>query len=204
MANTGLKSYTKQISQTIGNVAQVSVNVNKSDANMHIVIPIIQTLGPNPINLSLIFNYQELNNNRGFGKGCNLSTYKNIKAYTNRIEVTEADGSTIEYKLDKNETYYSKESALELSKSIYVSDDGEYETFSMKDQQGNIMYFDENYTLYPTEISYINGFRTRFDGPNMDNGHGAKIKFTLDSNYMYSKITYEQDEGTLYYVDLLY
>ena len=68
MANKGLKSYTKQINQTIGDVAKVSVNVNKEDANLHILIPLITTLGPNPIDISLIFNYQDINKDKAFGK----------------------------------------------------------------------------------------------------------------------------------------
>ena len=56
MANKGLKGYTKQLTQRIGDVARVSVNVNKEDANMHIVIPLVKTLGPNSMETSLIWN----------------------------------------------------------------------------------------------------------------------------------------------------
>ena len=76
MANKGLKEYTKQISQTVGDVAKVFVNVNKADANMHIVIPLLTTLGPNPIDLSLIWNYQDKDRMGYFGKGCNINLFK--------------------------------------------------------------------------------------------------------------------------------
>lgn len=205
MANKGLKKYTKQITQTIGNVAKVSVNVNKTDANMHIIIPLIQTLGPNPLDLSLIFNYQDINKDRAFGKGCTINTFKDIRYSSSVIEVFEADGSSISYSLDKNENYYSKESPLKVSKgSIYLSGDGDYDTFTITDQQGNYEYFDENYSWYPNSIRYVNGFRTTFDGANMDNGQGAKITFTETSNYMYSRATYTQDGTTKYYVDFSY
>ena len=91
MANKGLRSYTKQISQTIGDVAKVSVNVNKDDANMHILIPLFQTLGPNPLELSLIWNYQDRDRIGHFGKGCNINTYKDFSDNENYISVREAD-----------------------------------------------------------------------------------------------------------------
>ena len=39
--NKGLKKYTKQISLTVGNAAETSINVNKKDANLHISLPLI-------------------------------------------------------------------------------------------------------------------------------------------------------------------
>ncbi len=205
MANKGLKSYTKQINQTIGNVAKASVNVNKTDANMHIIMPLMTTLGPNPLDLSLIFNYQDINKDRAFGKGCTINTFKDIRYFGSSIQVIEADGSSISYSLDKNDEYYSKESPLKVSKgTTYISGDGDYDTFTIEDQQGNYQYFDENYSWYPNSIRYKNGFRTTFDGPNMDNGQGAKITFTETSNYMYSRATYTQDGTTKYYVDFTY
>lgn len=205
MSNKGLKEYTKQISQTIGDVAKVSVNVNKADANMHILIPLIETLGPNSLDVSLIFNYQDINKDRAFGKGCTINTFKDIRYSGSTIQVIEADGSSITYLLDKNENYYSKKSPLKVSKgTTYISGDGDYDTFTIEDQQGNRIYFDENYSWYPNSIRYINGFRTTFDGANMDNGQGAKITFTETSNYMYSRATYTQDGTTKYYVDFTY
>ena len=76
MANKGLKGYTKQISQTIGEVAKGEVNVNKEDANLHIIIPIIETEGPNRMDLSLIYSYYDKENKKHFWKGCSISTYK--------------------------------------------------------------------------------------------------------------------------------
>ena len=35
--NKGFKNYTKRITQAVGNVAEVSVNVNKTDSNIHII-----------------------------------------------------------------------------------------------------------------------------------------------------------------------
>lgn len=59
--NTGLKNYTKQLTQTVGNVADVSVNINEEDANLIMSLPLLKTIGLSPIDLSLIFNYQNKN-----------------------------------------------------------------------------------------------------------------------------------------------
>ncbi len=204
MANKGLKSYTKQINQTIGDVAKVSVNVNKEDANLHILIPLITTLGPNPIDISLIFNYQDINKDKAFGKGCTINTFKDIRAHASSIDVYDADGSSITYYLDKNEDYYSKESPLKVSKgTTYLPGDGDYDTFTIEDQRGNYMYFDENYICYPATIRN-KGLPIHLEGPNMDNNNGAKITFTETSNYMYSRATYTQDGTAKYYVDFIY
>lgn len=67
--NTGLKNYTKQLTQTVGNVADVSVNINEEDANLIMSLPLLKTIGLSPIDLSLIFNYQNKNEDGLFGKG---------------------------------------------------------------------------------------------------------------------------------------
>ena len=67
--NKGLKKYTKQVSLTVGNAAETSINVNKDDANLHISLPLITTVGLCPIETSLTFNLQDKNENELFGKG---------------------------------------------------------------------------------------------------------------------------------------
>lgn len=51
--NRGLKNYTKQLTQTVGNAGTVSVNIKKNDANMHIVLPVLKTIGLAPIDLKM-------------------------------------------------------------------------------------------------------------------------------------------------------
>ena len=71
--NKGLKNYTKQISLTVGNAAETSINVNKEDANLHISLPLITTVGLCPIETSLTFNLQDKNEVDLFGKGFKLN-----------------------------------------------------------------------------------------------------------------------------------
>ncbi|MCI9653808.1 MAG: hypothetical protein HFG91_05650 [Acholeplasmatales bacterium] len=205
MANKGLRSYTKQISQTIGDVAKVSVNVNKDDANMHILIPLFQTLGPNPLELSLIWNYQDRDRIGHFGKGCNINTYKDFSDNENYISVREADGSYTSYWDEKGyNEFRADENNITIIKHVTLipGDSDEY-TYEFKDQKGNRICYDNGNTYYPTSIEYANGEKTIFDGLNMDNGHGAKVTFT-ESNRLRTRVTYTQDGTTLYYVDFGY
>ena len=205
MANKGLKEYTKQISQTIGDVAKVSVNVNKEDANLHILIPLFETLGPNPINLSLIYNYQDRDRIGHFGKGCNINTYRDFSDNENYISVKEADGSYLSYWDEKGfDDFTSDENNITIVKNtILVSGDSDEYTYTFKDLQGNRICYDNGNTYYPTSINYVNGEKTTFNGINMDNGRGAKVNFT-ESNRVMSKTTYTQNGTTLYYVDFGY
>ncbi len=205
MANKGLKGHTKQISQTIGEVAKVSVNVNKTDANMHILIPLFQTLGPNPMDLSLIWNYQDRDRFGFFGKGCNINTYRDFSDNENYISVKEADGSYLSYWDEKGfDDFTSDENNITIVKNtILVPGDSDEYTYEFKDQQGNTIHYDNGNTYFPTSINYVNGEKTTFNGINMDNGRGAKVNFT-ESNRVMSKTTYTQDGTTLYYVDFTY
>ena len=72
MANKGLKSNTKQFTQTVGNVG-ISVNLCKEDANLHITLPLLKSTGPSPIQTSLIYNYQNRNESAFFGQGFKLN-----------------------------------------------------------------------------------------------------------------------------------
>ncbi len=199
MANKGLKSHTKQISQTIGEVAKVSVNVNKEDANMHILIPLFQTLGPNPMDLSLIWNYQDREKLGHFGKGCNLSIYKDISDQGNRINVREADGSSITYLKEIGSIEYkTEENGIRIVKKATTTP-----SYIFSDRLGNKMSFTNGMTNYPTSIEYVTGEKKTFNGKNMDNGRGAKISFT-ESNGVVTRATYTQDGTTLYYVDFGY
>ncbi|MDE7263687.1 MAG: hypothetical protein K2N64_03385, partial [Anaeroplasmataceae bacterium] len=205
MGNKGLKSYTKQISQTIGDVAKGFVNVNKEDANMHLIIPLFTTLGPNPMELSLIWNNQDKDKIGAFGKGFRPSVYYDIKEVNStKIEVTEADGSTLEYEKRSDGKYYSVETGLVISKdSVYLPGEGDYDTYTMKDQQGNCMDFDEKYTYYITSMQKVNSFRTTLEGLNMDNGEGAKVTFS-ETDRVQTRATYTQNGTTLGDIDFDY
>lgn len=105
--NRGLKSYTKQLTQELGNGCTASVNVNKNDANLHISLPLLKTVGLSPITTSLIFNYQDRNTNGKFGKGVKLNLFSKIEQISDGIRVHNADGSFDDYV--SKDKYYNKE-----------------------------------------------------------------------------------------------
>lgn len=205
MANKGLKEYTKQISQTVGDVAKVFVNVNKADANMHIVIPLLTTLGPNPIDLSLIWNYQDKDRMGYFGKGCNINLFKEYSDIESYILVRDADGSYLTYDFDNGSNLFtSKETAISIQKNtILIPGDSDEYTYHFKDLQGNIVRYDNGNDYYPTSIEYANGEKTIFNGLNMDNKRGAKVNFT-ETNEIITKVSYIQDGTLLYSIDFGY
>ena len=106
--NKGLKNYTKQLALTVGNAAEASININKQDANLHITLPLITTVGLCPIETSLIFNLQDKNDAELFGKGCKLNFYSKITNSANKNVIKNFDGSTDEYLSSNN--YYNKDS----------------------------------------------------------------------------------------------
>ena len=72
--NLGLKNYTKQLIHEIG-VCSTHLNLNSEDNNLHISLPLISSIGPSPITLSLIYNYQDQEEDSFFGKGFKLNLY---------------------------------------------------------------------------------------------------------------------------------
>ena len=143
MANKGLKGYTKQISQTIGEVAKGVVKVNREDANLHIIIPIIETEGPNRMDLSLIYSYYDKENKKHFGKGCSISTYKEFTDNETYIRVREADGSGISYWDDKgNHEFKTEENNITIWKHVKeIPGDSEEYSYEFKDQEGNRIWY---------------------------------------------------------------
>ena len=132
--NTGLKKYTKQLTQTVGNVADVSVNINEENANLIMSLPLLKTIGLSPIDLSLIFNYQNKNEDGLFGKGIRLNLFSKLIIDSDKITVKNADGSTDVYLSSKG--YKNDENQTTIEK-VY---DDEYEIsyhYKMIDKYGN-------------------------------------------------------------------
>ena len=44
MINQGLKLYTKQLCQSVGDSAELSINLNKENANLIIAFPLLKTV----------------------------------------------------------------------------------------------------------------------------------------------------------------
>lgn len=96
--NKGLKNYTKQIKKSLDDSGDIYVNVCKQDANVHAIIPLLSSVGPTPIETSLIFNYQNRNDTGIFGKGVKLNWYGKVCKSGDGAIVKNADGSQDAFK----------------------------------------------------------------------------------------------------------
>ena len=194
--NKGLKKYTKQISLTVGNAAETSINVNKDDANLHISIPLISSVGLCQIETNLIFNLQDKNVTGLFGKGFKLNFCKDIKLNGGNIEVKNADGSTDLYK--SSESFKNKETGLEV-RAITDDEYGAYH-FEVKDKYDNLLEFDRNQS-YPRKITYKNGYKITSDfiaaTKYIENGCGDKIIFTKNGKENISLVEYVHNGSTV-------
>lgn len=72
--NKGLKNYTKQFTEKVGDVT-TNVNLFKDDANLHITVPLLSTSGLSPFSSCLIYNHQDKDENGIFGKGFRLNFF---------------------------------------------------------------------------------------------------------------------------------
>ena len=95
--NKGLKKWVSQIPLTIGNIGEAKINLNKNDANLHILLPLINTVGLDPIKTNLVFNLQDINEAELFGKGFKLNFYRKISESGTTLNVKNADGSLDSY-----------------------------------------------------------------------------------------------------------
>ena len=180
--NKGLKNYTKQLTQTIGDV-QVSVNINENDANLIISAPLIDTVGLSPISTSLIYNHQKRNQMFLLGYGLNLNYYaKIIEDSSSRFRVVNADFTEDLY-LEENE-FKNKETGLTLTKTY----DDEYELnyhIKLEDKQGNFREYSSSNLEYPSLIVMKNGDRYTLDftssNKTISNNKGDVIQIHSES-----------------------
>lgn len=202
--NQGLKKYSKQISLTVGNAAQTSINVNKDAANLHIVLPLINTVGPNQIETSLIFNLQDMKESFSFGKGFRLNYYSKISKHSDNLnQVTNSDGSTDLYSVYMGEK--NDETGMILG-FRQINPYGGYE-YQLTDKYGNVSEFDGNQP-YPNKIKFKNGdvitsdfiAATRY----MDNGKGDVLQFTKNGNDNITLVQYLQDGRLVSSVEIQY
>ena len=194
--NKGLKSYTKQISLTVGNAAQTSINVNKSDANLHISLPLITTVGLCPIETSLTFNLQDKDEIDLFGKGFKLNFFNKITSSGTTIDVKNSDGSVDTYR--SADDYKNKETNLEVRK-IKGDNYGAYH-YEMKDKYGNLTEFNKNQN-YPKTITYKNGDKVTTDfvasTKYIKNGKGDEVRFTKNGNDNITLVEYVHNSSVV-------
>lgn len=203
MSNKGLKSYTKQLTNAIGDIGAASINVNKEDANLHISLPLFNTIGLSPIELSLIFNYIDREKQGIFGKGFNLNYYSKISDYSDRISILNADGSIDNHYLKDH--YKNKETCTEAT---CVDDDpyGYNYHYLVTDKYENKKEYYPPSLDYPHIIKMKNGdtYNLNFisDIKTITNNKGDVIEFS--SGELVKSICYKKDGQLLYTVSLEY
>ncbi len=203
--NKGLKKYTKQISQTIGNAGSASVNLNENDANMHIVLPLLSTKGLDTFETSLIFNLQNANEDGIFGKGFKLNYYSKISDDQTNVFITNADGSTDEY---LNAKKLKNEETNMTVKRVYSSD---YATsvnkYVVTDKYGNEYEYSPS-SDYPTKMKSKSGSTITTDFisavKKISNGKGDEITFSREGTPYIERIDYLYDNYELTTIFLSY
>ena len=149
--NQGLKSYTKQFTHEVSGVGTLSFNMCGAAKNMHMLIPLISTVGHNPINLSLIYNEQDKEVSGQFGKGFRLNLFKKLTQTSTGYEVQNADGSVDQYLTSNN--YYNEETECSM---MFSTDSQGVVHYGIKDRQKNKVNFANFQNDYPE--SYTNKY----------------------------------------------
>lgn len=193
--NKGMKNNTKQLTQQVGNV-NIGVNICKQDANLHITVPLISTIGLSPVDMGLIFNLQDRSENGMFGYGCRLDKYMYVQSIAGGYSVTNADGSVDKYL--SNDGLYNKQTELTLSR---VST-GEYNTshyYTLTDKYDNIIKLNEA-DEYPKTITTKSGDNYTYDFisviKTIDNNHGDVVTLSRNNNTLINRVEYKHN-GTL-------
>ena len=176
--NQGLKKYSKLVQHAVGNVGMFSINASEGYANAHLSLPIIKTIGHNPIELSLIFNYLEKDLTSDYGKGFRLNFYNTASLITSGIRVMNADGSYDDYIYD-GEKYYNKKTKLTC---VFTPGLTGINTYTLVDNQGNTKTLSSLSSL-PTRIESANGNAISFNlEASISNGKGDVISISKSSN----------------------
>ena len=203
MANKGLKSYCKFLTHSLDSLVKTSININKNDANFHIIIPLIETVGNGPIKTSLIYNHQNKDVNEFFGKGFKLNYFTKIQSTEDKISVLNADGSVDEYLKPNFKNLETQSEVLNFSDEYHLNSG-----FTIKDKYGNKTVFEEPINVnYPSEMKGINDEFLLFDFVDVEkritNTYGGKIVFKKTSEFI-SEVAYYQDNEKVYFATLEY
>ena len=203
MINQGLKLYTKQLCQSVGDSAELSINLNKENANLIIAFPLLKTVGNSGIELSLLYNYQNRNELGYFGSGMRLNFFAKVTEINGGYALHNADGS-IDY-FYENDDYKNQELHSSLRKII----DDEYGLvyhYELRDKQDNVQKWERLNTEYYSKlvtsteeitIDFLNSIKT------IKNDKGDMIKFYLQNGKI-NKIEYSYEGAILYLVSLGY
>ena len=203
MSNKGLKAYTKQITQSLSDLAEMSINLNKNDSNFHINIPLISSVGLNQIKTSLIFNYQDMGISGLFGHGFKLNYFAKLNELLDKYTINNADGSTDEYLA--SDSYENKETKLKIKKKY---DDQYHLTYhyEVSDKYDNVMSYYSDLE-YPKYIKQKNGDKLTLDfiavTKTINNQYGDEIRFIKSGNII-TKVSYYHNNNEVAYVNLYY
>ena len=126
MSNKGLKKHIKQLTNKIGNVCLAHVNPYKNDSNLILEMPLLETKGLDPFNVSLIFNYLNRDEENNFKKGMKLNFFSALRQSGSNYIIEESDGTKYTYQLEVE----NEETKQTLSRT-------ETNTYVLKDKYGN-------------------------------------------------------------------
>ncbi len=179
--NQGLKNYTKQFSHEVSGVGTLLFNMCGGAKNMHMVLPLINTVGQNPISLSLIYNEIDKDEEGQFGKGFKLNTYQKLTYMTSPIAIAavkNADGSVDNYVPATNEETGYTLSYEQIEDVVYG--------YFLKDKFGNEILLD-TVLSHPIYIKNMHDEKITFDNNmstlnNIQNEYGDSIVFSQIGN----------------------
>ena len=203
--NKGLKKWVSQIPLTIGNIGEAKINLNKNDANLHILLPLINTVGLDPIKTNLVFNLQDFNEAELFGKGFKLNFYRKISENGTTLNVKNADGSLDSYLSKDN--FLNKETGFKLEKKKEKIGYQVYYSYELTDNYKNLLTFDDSQP-YPLTIEFSNGAEFKMDfvatTKYIKNYQGDEIRFTKNGNTYITKVEYYHNNNLISFSDLSY
>lgn len=181
MSNVGLKTYTKQLVESLDNGSTAYINLNSNDANIIIEIPLFQTFGERPIDLSLIYNHNDLTNPGCFGLGSRLNILKSISISGSTITITNSDGSKDDYTCYGVMNKETNMKMMEIPEGI--------RHYDLVDKYNNRYVYESTNAMYPKRIKKGSELKYSFieSGGKLStisNGFGDEISFYYASNYV--------------------
>ncbi len=199
--NRGLKSYTKQLTQEVGS-AKACVNINENDANMHIVFPLIKTVGLMPFEVNLIYTHQNRDVKDGFfGKGFKTDWYSELGCHADDMWLINADGSREEYV----DGVFNPETQLTLRQ--HRDSYGRVDFYYAEDKNGNKKSYGLYLTGYPGSVynkkGKISVDMTAVDG-TLDNHKGDVVTFTRGDNGLVKEVCYKHNETVILTANIVY
>ena len=204
--NKGLKNYTKQISKSLDGTGEVYVNINKNDANAHIVIPLLTSVGQSPISTSLIFDYQNRNEVGMFGKGVKLNWYGKVLRAETSLTLKNADGSKDVFESARYRFYLNNErqmSVMLIPLSVYSNE----VDFLFKDKNGGTIRYVSSMLDYPKTVTAKSGEQYTLDfinaTPYISNGKGDTVEFTKNES-LATKVEWKKNGVSLLSVEFSY